>query len=325
MAIFVLVVVFFVCASKPIYAAEVNRVTLGTATVGGNYYVIGSALAQIWNQNIPNIEVTAEVTNGSGANVGLVQKGDIQVALTSDPTAYNGYYGLGWANGVKYDRIRTMAGIMPSGLEIFAPEKSDIRTIQDYNGKTITTGPSSGGGSIMMLDLFPTLGIKPGKKQDLGWGDAIGNLVDGLIDCGLDFASFPHAARTELVANMPIRWIELKPEERKLMCEKFPYYYEGVMPADTYQYLPAEGYKTVMSANILFCDKDVDDEIVYQLVKTMFAKLDDLTISTNAFKYVTEKNIETVSVPLHPGAIRYYQEKGFTIPDKLLSPEYVKQ
>jgi TRAP transporter TAXI family solute receptor len=319
-----LVVGCFWASALKVEAAPVQRLAFGTASIGGNYYVLGAAIAQIWNKTIPDLEVTAEVTNGSGANVGLVQNGNVQFAMTTEPTAYNGYMGTGWADGVKYDRIRAMAGLMPSALEIFAPKKSGIKTLQEYNGKTITIGPASSGGNIMALDLFPTLGIKPGRKQDLGFSDAIANIIDGLIDCGLDFGSFPHPSRTELVSNIEIQWIELTPEERKLMCEKFPYYYEGIMPPETYKYLPAEGYHTIMSNNILFCERDIDADIVYKLLKSMFDNLDEWRLSSDSIKYVAEKNIETLAVPLHPGAIRYYQEKGFTIPDRLFPPEYKK-
>ena len=109
------------------------RLSLGTASVGGNYYVIGSGLSQIWNQYSDYIQVTSEATGGSGANVGLVNDNQVQFGLTSDNTMYNGYNGLSWAAGEKYENIRTVAGLMPSALEICVPiEKNGINPIYDF-------------------------------------------------------------------------------------------------------------------------------------------------------------------------------------------------
>lgn len=303
--------------------SEKVRISLGTASVGGNYYVLGAGLAGIWNSKVPGVEVTPEATGGSGANVGLVQNGDVQVAMTVDNTAYNGYYGLGWADGTKYDNIRTMIGIMPSGLEIVAATRANVKSIYDLAHKTITIGPATSGGNLMARDLVATLGIKWGAKQDLGWSDAMSAIADGLIDACMDYGTFPHAARTELVANVECNWIELSAEDRAKMVAAYPYYFEGIMPAGTYKYMD-EDYHTLMTYNIIFCHKDLDDELVYQLTKATLENLEEWKLSSDSVKYVKAENILKCAVPLHPGAIKYYNEIGIEIPEALYPPEYAK-
>lgn len=301
--------------------SEATRLSFGTASVGGNYYVLGAGLANIWNTHVPGVEVTAEATGGSGANVGLVQTGEVQIAMTVDNTAYNGYNGLGWAEGTKYDSLRTMVGLMPSGLEIVAAKTANVTSIYDLVDKTITIGPATSGGNLMAQDLVATLDLKWGRKQDLGWSDAMSNVSDGLIDACIDYGTFPHAARTELVANVECDWIELSPEDRAKMVESYPYYFEGAMPAGTYKYMDEE-YDTIMTYNILFCHKDVDEEIIYQLTKATLENLEEWKLSSDSVKYVLAENITSCSVPLHPGAIRYYEEIDIEIPDNLYPPEF---
>jgi TRAP transporter TAXI family solute receptor len=309
-------------SETPDTSGDAVRLSLGTASVGGNYYVIGAGLAQIWNQYSDNIQVTSEATGGSGANVGLVNDNQVQFGLTSDNTMYNGYHGLAWAEGKKYQNIRTVAGLMPSALEIVVPKDSKINTIYDFENYTVTMGTSSGGGSLTALDLVNTLGVKWGKKVDIGWGDAVSNILDGLIDGAIDFASFPHAARTELTTNMECKWIELSEEDRQKMVDAYPYYFEGVMDPSTYKYLPEDGYNTIMTYNVLICNKDVDEDVVYELTKIMFENLEEWKLSSDAIKYVAEENILKCSNPIHPGALRYYLEKGYDIPKELYPPEY---
>lgn len=304
-------------------SGEVQRISFGSASVGGNYYVLGAGISAIWNQKVDGVEVTSEATGGSGANVGLVQNGDVQVAMTVDNTGYNGYNGLSWANGQKYDKIRTMIGLMPSALEIVAAKRANISSIYDMKKKTITIGPATSGGNLMALDLVATLNLEWGAKQDLGWSDAMSSVADGMIDACIDYGSFPHAARTELVANVECNWIELSPEDRAKMCSSYPYYFEGTMPAGTYKYMDSE-YHTIMTYNIMFCHMDMDEDTIYKLTKAALENLDEWKLSSDSVKYVAAENILKCAVPLHPGAIRYYNEIGIEIPDNLYPPEYKK-
>ena len=333
----ILTIVILVCLTligsaasfhSPAYAApertSLLRFSFGTAGLGGNFYVLGTALCQLFNKNIPMVEFTPEVTGGSGVNVGLTHKNDVQVSLCTNVAAYNGYNGKGWVEGDPMPDVRTVAGLMPAALELYVLASSNIHTIQDYNGKIFSAATTGGGGDMGAHDLLPTLGIKVKQKQDMTLPDVNSNLIDGLLDCAMDFATFPHASRLELEASAKIRFIELSAAERKLMCDTFPYYVDGVMPAGTYRDIPPEGYKTIMSPNLMICHKDVPEDVVYDMLKVMFEGMDVLKLSSNAFSNVVKESVLDAAIPLHPGAIRYFKEIGYTIPDKLIPEGYVK-
>ena len=298
-------------------------ISFGTASVGGNYYVLGAGIAAIWNEKIPEyVSVTPEATGGSGANVGLVQNGDCQVAMTVDNTAYNGYNGLSWANGQKYDSIRTMFAMMPSALEMVATKSSGITSIDQFKDATVCIGPATSGGNLAfaeILSVLPELAYK--NKVDLSWSDCVTQMSDGLVDLMIDYGTFPHSARTELVTNNECVWINLSDEQIKKVCDAYPYYYEGSEPAGTYKYMDEE-YPSILCNNIMFCSKDLDEETVYQMVKCTFENLDEWALSSSAVDYVNAEAITSCSVPLHPGAIRYFEEIGIQIPESLYPPEY---
>ena len=266
--------------------------------------------------------MTPEATGGSGANVGLVQNGDCQVAMTVDNTAYNGYNGLSWANGQKYDSIRTMFAMMPSALEMVATKSSGITSIDQFKDATVCIGPATSGGNLAfaeILSVLPELAYK--NKVDLSWSDCVTQMSDGLVDLMIDYGTFPHSARTELVTNNECVWINLSDEQIKKVCDAYPYYYEGSEPAGTYKYMDEE-YPSILCNNIMFCSKDLDEETVYQMVKCTFENLDEWALSSSAVDYVNAEAITSCSVPLHPGAIRYFEEIGIQIPESLYPPEY---
>lgn len=306
-------------------SGETKRITLGTASIGGNLYVSGCGLAQVISEKLDGIEMSAEVSGGSGPNVGLVNNKEMDFALTTDVSGYNGYHGTGWAQGNDFSEIRSMFSVNPAALEIVAKENKGITSVRDLEGKIVTAGTASGGGSITAMELFNTLNIKPKQKMDLGWSDAMTAVGDDLINVALDFGGFPNPSRQEFCSTNEAQWIMLDDADRKKMCETYPYYYEGTIPAGTYKYFPADGYKTIMSDYEMICHKDADEELVYEIVKAVFDNTDELLLSTSSFSYTKPEAVNNLSVPLHPGAIRYFEEIGIKLKDELYPPEYVKK
>ncbi len=299
-------------------------ISFGTASVGGNYYVLGSGIAAIWNEKIPEyVTVTPQATGGSGANVGLVQSGECNVAMTVENTFYNGLNGLGWANGEKYDNIRAMVVMMPSAWEMVATKQSGITSIEQLPNATVCIGPATSGGNLAFLEFQEATGLKYKAKVDLSWSDCTSQMSDGIIDVMTDFGTFPHSARTELVTNNECVWVDIPEDYINKICEKYAYYYPGIEPAGTYKYMDKD-YPTVLCNNIMFCSADLDDETVYQMTKCVYENLDEWKLSSTAVDYITLEAVNTISVPLHPGAIRYFEEVGIELPESAYPADYQK-
>lgn len=298
-------------------------ISLGAGPVGGVYYMYGSGLAQIITDFMEGVECTAEQTGGSAVNVAMVDSGEIMVGMSTDSTANDGMNGIGWADGVKYPNVRGAVIMYPSALEIFALASSDIKSIEDFEGKIVTCGTSGGSGDTMSAALFEVLNIKPKQKQFMGWSDAVGNIKDGLIDAGLDLGGFPHASRQELSATHDVRWIELTEDQKNLMKESYSYYKDGVEPAGTYSTM-TEDYHTLFVWNDVMVNVDCDADFVYNLCKTIYDHNAELVGYHSAGAYTLAKNVNNMSIPLHVGAIRYYEELGIEIDPALYPPEYKK-
>ncbi len=300
-----------------------ERIALGTASVGGIYYVYGAGLAQILSANVPGLEVSAEVTGGAAVNVGLVDAGEVQLGLATDSTAVDAYNGVGWANGEKFENIRAIAPMYPTFLEIYAIKGNGITSIHDFNGKVYCAGTAGSSGDVVSEVIMSSLGVKPARKQHMSWTDAIGNMKDGLIDAGLDLAGSPHNARKELETTHEIEWIVLSPEDRAKLKQAGPYFSDGFIKAGVYKHI-TEDYPTLMVYNDIIANKDLDPDLVYNILVALYDNHDDMVIAHATAKDTLAENIVNVSLPLHPGAIRYYEEKGIALKPSQYPPEYVK-
>jgi TRAP transporter TAXI family solute receptor len=306
--------------------SEIQRYSMGTSTLGSNYYVVGTTIAQMLSRNMKNVEVTAEVTNGSGVNYGLVQKGEVQLALIINNAAFNAWNGEGYGveKGQKQQDVRALAALMPSSLNIYTLSSSPINVIEDLNGKSISPGAAGSGGDLVLNDLIPTLGLKPANIQHMGMSDINSNIIDHMLDACALFAGYPSATVLEIEASADLKFVTMTADQRKKMVAAFPYYFEGTEPAGTYKNTPPQGYTTIMTPNLFIAHKDVSEEFVYETVKLIFEKMDELINGSSSFRYVIKDSVLSASIPLHPGAIRYFKEQGYTIPGKLIPPEYKK-
>lgn len=300
-----------------------TRISLGTASVGGVYYVYGAGLAQVLTKHVPNLEIAAEVTGGPVVNIGLIQTGKVQMGLSTDSTSSEAYNGKDWAAGKKYDKIRAVAPMYPSGLQIFAIKGKGFTKILDYNKKIVGLGPAGGTVDVVGRNIMRVLGVTPSKIQNLGWSDTVGNMKDLLIQGAMDVGGFPHPSRQELEATHDIEWIELSAEDKKKVQSEYPSYLDGVIPAGTYKTMTKD-YNTIFIWNEVICDKDMSEDLVYEITKAILENNAELKQSHSSAKDTLAENVTKITVPLHPGAIKYYLEKGIKLTDNQYPPEYKK-
>ena len=302
---------------------ETQRISLGSASVGGVYYVYGAGLAQVLTEHVDYLEVSSEVTGGAAVNVGLVDSGEVQIGLATDNTACDGLNGVGWAEGTKYENIRAIAPMYPTFLEIYAIEGNGVNDIYDFNGKVYCAGTAGSSGDVVSETIMKVLGIAPKEKQYMSWSDAVGQMKDGLIDCGLDLAGSPHNARLELETTHHINWIELSQADRDKLKAEGSYFKDGVIKAGTYKDMK-EDYQTLMVYNDIIVNKDLDDDLVYDMLTALYDAHDEMVTAHATAKDTLAENIVNVALPLHPGAIRYYEEHGIQLNPEQYPPEYQK-
>ena len=300
-----------------------TRLNFGTASIGGVSYVFGSTLAQVYNNGVNNLEVSAEVTGGPVVNIGLLQSGQIDIGHVTDSTSYEAYHGIEWAEGDSSPDIRGLFVTYPSAFQAFAIKDKGIENFSDLNGKVIGYGPAGSSGDVVGHNIFKVLGIEPAQDQLLGWSDIIGNMKDDIIEGAVDLGGYPHNSRLELEATHPIQYLRLTDEEIAKIQEEYPYYLTGIVPAETYKHLE-EDYKTLFVWNEVICNKDLSDDIAYMLTKAAFELQSQVSSAHAGGKTMLPENVSNITIPLHPGAIKYYEEEGIMLEDWHYPTDYVK-
>jgi len=298
-------------------AAPPKRMLLGTSSATGTYYVYGAGWAKILNDKLKTVDVSVEITGGPSTNIQLIQKKEMDIGFVTTWLAGEGFNGEGWAAGQKHDRIRAIFPMYSSVLHIYTLAKTNVRSIQDVNGKHISSGAPGSTSEAALTKIVEALDLKPRIFSKIPSNQAIDGMKDGSIDVGFNITGIPGPFMMDLETTHEVRHISLTPEEVATILELNPYWAEGVIPNGTYKH-QTEDIRTISFWNVAVVDKDLPESLVYDIVKATFANHSSLlTVDPNA-KDTLAKNIVYSSVPLHPGAIKYYKEIGITLPDRLV-------
>lgn len=296
-------------------AAEI--LVAGSASSGGSNYLIMSGWAEIVNNNTGH-RIIVEATGGPRSNIELMANGAAQVAVVTMSVAGPAYAGKGWAKGKRHDFLRSMFGVHEAYMDGIALASTGIKTFYDLAGERVSVGPAGGTPSMAVPPILEALGVDT-KVVYLGQGDSINAMKDGQIEAAVFFGGYPRPAYKELQASHSVNFIHLSDADLDKVIELNPYYTVGVIKKEAYEYL-TEDAKTLRDRYAYVVHKDVDDEVVYQMVKATLENLDDFKAVHKAVKRVIglDKRLwEGIVIPMHPGAIRAFEEKGLTVPNVL--------
>jgi TRAP transporter TAXI family solute receptor len=286
----------------------VNILTGGTS---GVYYPLGNALSAIYGKVLPGAKVTVQATQGSVQNLNLLQagRGEVAFALADSVSfAWKGEAGVGFSS--KLDKLRTIAAIYPNYIQIVATKDSGIGTLDDLKGKRVSVGAPRSGTEINARRVFEAAGLSYDMMavEYLPFGESVELLGNGQLDATLQSAGLGVASITDLASSVPMALVPIPPKIIARIGD--PAYLPKPIPAGTYQGQDRE-VMTVAINNLLMTREGVPVDIVYTMTKAMFENLAELTAAHPAAKGISlERASQGLPVPLHPGAERYYREKG---------------
>jgi len=298
--------------------AQVKRFSLATGGVGGVYYPLGGAMAKIWMDKIPGLIVTAEATGASVVNARLVHRGEAELALMQNDIAKYAFEGIEMFEADKaLGKLRGMAVLYPEVVQIVTLKETGIKTIADLKGKRVAVGaPGSGteANARQILELYgfydPTTkkytGITP---EFLAFAPAAAALKDGKVDAAFLTAGIPTAAVIELAATANVVILPVDEDKAKALMERWPFYISLTIPMRTYKTLE-EDVPTVSVMAMLVVNADVDADLVYRMLRALYLP-DSLKLlcatHVRGCDIDLRKALEGMSIPLHPGAERFYQ------------------
>lgn len=219
--------------AAPTLAAAPWNFSIGTSTLGGSFYIMGTPFAKVITEKVPNVVATVQATNGPSANIQLMERGEMKLAYVSSAAAYEGWNGLSWAKGVKHQRMRTMFTTYSSYFEMVTLSKIPIKTIRDLEGKRVHMTMPNGTPDIAIRYCLETLKITPKEKLYMQTEQALDQLKDGKLDVVLFAMGLPTSMILDLQATHDIRMVDISLEDQKAVIEKYPYFAKAVIPAGT--------------------------------------------------------------------------------------------
>lgn len=296
--------------AQPARAADtfVNILTGGTS---GVYYPLGVALSKIYTDKISGTRPSVQATKASVENLTLLQSGKGEIAFTlGDSLA------LGWAGDVeagfkgKLDKLRGVAAIYPNYIQVVASKSSGIKTLADLKGKRLSVGAPKSGTELNARTILAAAGIQYsdlGKVEYLPFAESVELMKNRQLDATLQSAGLGVAAIRDLASAVEINVVSIP----AAVVDKIGApYVKATIPADTYTG-QSEAVPAAAVVNYLVTRADLSDDIVYAMTKTLFESSADLVAAHQAAKAISLEHAQDgMSVPLHPGAARFYKEKG---------------
>ena len=309
------VLIFSFCFWQPAGAqTKTVRLSIATGGTGGVYYVMGGGIASIISKHLPGAEATAEVTAAAVDNLKLIQTQKADVAFSTADVAYDGYKGLERFKSGKVP-IRALAMVYPSVSHIVSIEGTGINRAADLKGKRVSTGAPGSGVEVTALKILYALNIDVNKvirRERLGFTESVGAVKDRKLDAFFAGPGIPAAAIMDLASTPGVK-IKIIAHDDLLetINQKFgPTYFRFVMPKETYTGM-TQPVPVIATGNVLVCHEKMDEKIAYGIVRVIFEHRDELiTVHKEAEKITLASAVMGAGVPFHPGAVRYYKEKG---------------
>ncbi len=312
-------IAFFAAAALGLAATSgAQQLSIATGGTGGVYYPLGGALAAALQKNIPGMTATAEVTGGSVDNLKLIGSGKPYVAFAMTDATLDAAKGEDKFKGQKV-AVKTLMVLYPNRMHIVTIDGKGINKMADLKGKRVSTGSPGSATEVMAFRVIEAAGLdkdKDLKRERLGAAESTNAMKDGKIDAYFWVGGLPTAAVTDL-ANTPGTKIKLVDHSETVAAMNKKYgdlYVEDSIPKAMYRGMDTDNKQaTVM--NILVAPDSMDEKTAYNIVKTIFDKKADLVAAhkeAENFKLETQTNAAS-PIPFHPGAIKYFAEKGIKL------------
>ncbi len=310
--------IFFAASIASPVMAKTTFISIGTGGTGGIYYPYGGGVAEIWSKYVKGVKAVAEVTGASVENVKLAHKGETVIGEVMGDVAVAGFNGLSKFNGKKHD-ILSMAIMYPNLLQIVSLKSSGITDITQVKGRSISTGSPGSGTNFMAEAVLKALNIAPDSYKDsrLSFTENANALRDGTIDVGVWSVGPGTSSILDLATTHEIHMIGFTPEQTEQILAANKTYSAVELAGGVYRGVD-QPVSTIGVWNVMICQASLDTEMVYNLVKALFEHNDYLQKIHPSAAYTTPENaVKYSQIPLHPGTIKYLEEKGIAVPDKL--------
>ncbi|MBC7803431.1 MAG: TAXI family TRAP transporter solute-binding subunit [Candidatus Parcubacteria bacterium] len=305
-------------AAVQVQTVQAQNISIATGGTGGVYYPLGGGLAALLSKKVPGMTATAEVTGGSVANMQLVGTGKSYLAFTQADAAIDALKGQDKFTG-KPIPVRALAVLYPNRMHVVSIDGTGITKIADMKGKRVSTGSGGSATEVFAFRVIEAAGLdkdKDMRRERLGVAESVSALKDRKIDAFFWVGGLPTAAVTDL-SNSPgvkIKMIDIAHLVPEMAKKHGSIYIKDVIPQRMYKGMEADNQAATVT-NLLAVHQSMDDKTAYIITKTMFENVVDLVrVHAEAVNIKLEnQKAENSSIPWHPGAVKYFAERGIKI------------
>jgi hypothetical protein len=298
-------------AAAPAAARAQDFINVLTGGTSGVYYPLGVALSKIYGEKVPNVRPTVQATKASVENLQLLQQGKGEIAFTlgdSLDAAWKGDEEAGFKSPLK--KLRGVTAIYPNYVQIVASKDSGIKTLADLKGKRLSVGAPKSGTELNARAILAAAGMSYkdlGKVEYLPFAESVELMKNRQLDATLQSAGLGVASLRDLSTSVEITVVEVP---AAIVDKAGPPFVKATIPANTYGGQTA-AVPAAAVLNYLVTHEGVKEETVYQMTKALYENLPDLTAAHAAARAIKlDSALEGMPLPLHPGAARYFKEKG---------------
>ena len=296
------------------FSGDVKEYTFGSGSASGIWYPCSVAMAKVINENVPGYHVTAVTTPGAARESILrTNRGEMELGWAIPDFLKEAYHGNGQMFKAKQDILGWFQSY-PAVITIAARKASGAKTMADLKGKKIAVSTP---GSNNQLDcdniIFPAHGLYPDKDYTsvkIRFPEAVQKMIDGHIDAVCFYMGIGAPGFVQMAESVNLNFISIEESAKAKIIEAEPAFYFGYLPKGTYKGID-EPVEQVMMNYSLFCSSHLSEDFMYQATKAVFENLDYISSVNSAFKATTlEKVYQGMTIPVHPGAVKYFKEKG---------------
>ena len=304
----------FAIAVAPGAARAQEFINVLTGGTSGVYYPLGVALSKIYGEKVPNVRPTVQATKASVENLQLLQQGKGEIAFTlgdSLDAAWKGDEEAGFKAPLK--KLRGITAIYPNYIQIVASKDSGIKTLADLKGKRLSVGAPKSGTELNARAILAAAGMSYkdlGKVEYLPFAESVELMKNRQLDATLQSAGLGVASLRDLATSVEITVVEVP---AAVVDKAGPPFVKVAIPANTYTGQTA-AVPAAAVVNYLATHEGMKEETVYQMTKAVFENLPDLAAAHAAARSIKLENaLDGMPLPLHPGAARYFKEKGLKV------------
>jgi uncharacterized protein len=291
-------------------APELDFMSILTGGTGGTYYPLGGSMANIIS-DATGIETNAEVSGASAENMTTLKDGNAEIAFSQTDIAAYATEGKLMFEGNVVDNVKAIGTLYPETVQIVTTAKSGIKSVEDLKGKKVSVGAPGSGTFANAEQILEVHGItmEDIDAKHLSFDESTAGIQDGSIDAAFVTAGTPTGAVEGLAATEDVVIVPVEADKAEALIAKYPYYAKEEVPSGVYGLTSA--VPTVAVLAMLVVRDDLSDDLVYDITKAVFENTDKIGHAKAAL-IKAEKALNGVGIEVHPGAQRYYDEKGIT-------------